>query len=189
MHFVVFPQRIDKERLHHLLSARHDGIYGIQEIGIVHHYLGGFLRKFVTRVVNHIYESCIGQILYIVHHRSPAGRDVVCQIAYIGCFRHVQSQQIEQLLDLGEIFQLNLLDEQDVHLGHHIHRLEQILLKVPVLKKERVEAVVQIAKEIFWHIATFAYYIGGYVHMMFKNVVKAIDRQTAACEQVQEFAE
>ena len=83
MHLMVLPKRVDKECLHHLLRACHNGIDGIEQVGIVHHYLGGLLWEFIARIVDHIYQSGIGEILDVIHHRGSAGRDVVCQIAYV----------------------------------------------------------------------------------------------------------
>lgn len=54
---------------------------------------------------------------------------------------------VEELLDLGEILQLYLLDEQDVNLGHHVHRLQEVFRIVAVLLEEGIEAVMDIVLE------------------------------------------
>ena len=39
VHLVVLPHRVDKECLHDVLSVCHNGVYGIHQVGVVHHYL------------------------------------------------------------------------------------------------------------------------------------------------------
>jgi hypothetical protein len=57
-------------------------------------------------------------------------------------------QLIEQLLDPGEIFQFYLLNQQDIHLSHHVHRLQQVLAVIAVFLEERIEAMMDIILEI-----------------------------------------
>ena len=91
-----------------------------------------FFMIIATRI-NDVYEAGIGQILDIVHDGGPAGLYLVGKIADVGGLGAFYSQQIEKFLYLGEIFEFYLLDEENIHFGHHVHRFQQILGKVPML--------------------------------------------------------
>ena len=121
---------------------------GIHQVGVVHHDFARLLRKLFADGINDVDEPGVRQILDVIHHRCTAGFYFVRQIADVGDFRTVDGQQIKQLLDLCQVFQLYLFDEQDVHFGHHVHGFQKILREVPVFKKERIEAVVDVFGEI-----------------------------------------
>ena len=147
---MVFPQRIDKEGLHGLLPVHLDGVDGVHQVGVVEHDLRGLLGEVFIDGIDEVRQSGVGEVLDVVHHRGAAGLDVVGELAHVGCFRRtVLGNHIEELLDLREILQFNLLDEQDVHLGHHVHRLQQILAVVALLLEEGIETVVDIVLEVF----------------------------------------
>ena len=74
---------------------------------------------------------------------------LVRQIADIRRTLPFSGQQVEQLLDFCEVFQFNLLDEQNVYFRHHVHGLQQILREIAILQEERVEAMVDIVHEVF----------------------------------------
>ena len=74
---------------------------------------------------------------------------LVRQIADIRRTLPFCGQQVEQLLDFCEVFQFDLLDEQNVHLRHHVHGLQQILREIAILQEERVEAMVDVVHEVF----------------------------------------
>ena len=73
VYFVIFPHGIDEECLHDFLLVYLQREDGIHQVGIVKHDLGWFLWEELTIRINHVDESCICQILDIVHHRGAAG--------------------------------------------------------------------------------------------------------------------
>jgi len=123
---VVFPQIVEEEGLQHMLLFDLYGIDAVYKAGVVHHHTGGLLGEFLVLGINHVDQSRIGQILDVVHHRGTRCLYVNCQLADVGRYRAIYSQQIEQFLYLGQILQLNLLQQQNVHLYHHVHGLQQI---------------------------------------------------------------
>ena len=141
---MILPQRVDEEGLHDFLRAAGDGIDGVHQVGIVHHHLRRFLGKLLSGIVDEVDQSGVGKVFDIVHHCGAAGVDLVGEFTDIGCLRPIEGQKIEELLDLGEVFQFYLLDEQDVHFRHHVHGLEQILQEVSVFKEEGIEAMMEI---------------------------------------------
>lgn len=148
VHHVIFPDGVDKEGFHLVLIGHLCGIDGVHEIGVMKHHACRLLWKLLSGRIDDVDKSCIGEILDIVHYRSTRGVDLLCQLADVGRLWPVDSEKIEEFLDLGEIFQFYLLDEQDVYFYHHIHRLQQILRIVPLLQIEGVVAVVEIILEV-----------------------------------------
>ena len=146
---MVLPQGIHEERFHNLLPPVLYGIYGIHQVGVVHYHLGGFLGKLLPYGIYDIDESCIGQILYVVHHGGTAGLYFLREVAYVRGFRALHGQQVEEFFYFSEILQFYLFDKQYVYLRHHVHRLQQILVEVAVLKEKRVETMMQILLEVF----------------------------------------
>ena len=122
-YLVVFPDRVDEECFHHLLLVYLDRIDGVHQVGVVHHHLGWFLWEPLPGRVNHVDKSRISKILDVVHYRSSAGVDLFGKLAHVGSLGTFYSELIEEPLDLGEIFQFDLLDEEDVNLGRHVHCL------------------------------------------------------------------
>jgi len=185
---MVFPHGVDEESLHQLLAVHLDGIDGIHEIGVVHHDAGRLLGKFHVGVVHDVEQACVGEVFDIVHHRGAAGIDLLSQLADVGCLESLYGEEIEKLLNLGEVFELYLLDEEDVDLYHHVHGLEKILGEVAVLKEERVEAVVEVFLKI--RLGT---YLGenllGDMLVVVDNLVKGVGPEVGAGSEIEIFAE
>ena len=189
VHLVVFPQRIDEEGLHSLLLVHLDGVDGVHQVGVVEHDLRGLLGEVFIDRIDEVRQSGVGEVFDVVHHRGAAGLDVVGELAHVGRLRRtVLGNHIEELLDLREIFQFDLLDEQDVHLGHHVHRLQQVLAVVALLLEEGIEAVVDIVLEVFvgrhlgQDLLDDALVVG-------ENLVEGVGTERVACQQVDELTE
>ena len=148
VHLMILPQRIHEECLHSRLLLHMNGVDGIQQIGVVEHHLRRLLGEVLAHRIDHVQQAGISQILDVIHDCSTRCLDILCQLADIGCLRTAVCQLLEQLLNLRQVFQLNLFNEQDVYLGHHIHGLQQVLAIVALFLEERVEAVVDIVLEI-----------------------------------------
>src|SRR5574344_534904 len=91
----------------------------------------------------------MSKVFYIVHHCGTTSLNVMGQLAYIGCLRTVYCQQIKKLFNLCKVLQFYLLDEKDVHFGHHVHGLQKVFREISVFQKEWIETVVNIILEIF----------------------------------------
>ena len=111
------------------------------------------------------------------------------QLTYVGrLLRTVLGNLIEELLDLREILQLYLFDKQYIHLGHHVHGLQEILAVVAMFLEEGIEAVMDIVLEIL---------VGGYLRenlfddmlMVFENLLKGVRLEVVACKEVDELTE
>ena len=107
--FVVFPQVVQEESLQHILLLHFDGIDAVHQAGVVHHDACRLLGKLVTLGIDHVDESCIGQILDVVHDGGTRRLYVMSQLADIGRNGAINGQQVEEFLDFGEVFQFNLL--------------------------------------------------------------------------------
>lgn len=182
------PERIDKEGLHHRLLIHRNRIDGIHQIGIVHHDLRRLLGKLLAVRIYHVEKTRIGQILGIVHYRSAAGINLMSQLTDIGRMNPVKRQQIEKFLYFGEVFQLNLLDEQDVHFRHHVHCLEQVFREVSVLKEERIEAMMQIVVEILDRTEFWQYLLYD-VFVVVDNFFQAVGTEACSRHQIDIFLE
>ena len=186
---VVFPQHIHEKGLHRLLAVNLYGIDGVEQVGIVKHHFRRLLREILTKRINQIQQACVGEILDVVHHGSTAGLDVVSQLAHIRrLLRAVFGNLVEELLDLRQILQLYLLDKQDIHLGHHVHRLQEVLAVVAVLLEEWIESVVDIVLKIAIgrHLRQD---LAGNVLVIVENFLKRIGAEIVTRQQIDELAE
>ena len=122
--------------------------HGIEQIGIVEHHPRWFLGIIIPLAIHHVEHASIGQILHIVDHRGSAGMNICCQLTYVGHTRATSGKQIVELLNLVQILQVYLLEEQNIHLNHHVYRLEQILAEIGILQEEGVISMMQITVEI-----------------------------------------
>ena len=188
VHLVVLPHGVDEEGFHHILTLHTTGIDGIHQIGIVEHHLARFLGETLAERVDHVDQTGVGQILDVVHHRGATRRDVYGQLADIGCLGAINGQVIKKTLDLGEVFQLYLLDEQNVDLCHHVHGLEQVLRVVAMLLEEGIETVMQIVLEIV-HGTHLRQYLLDDVLMVGKYLIERVGAEVIACHQVEKLTE
>ena len=185
---VVFPQVIEEEGLQHVLLLDFYGIDAVQQAGVVHHHTGRLLGKLLALGVNHVDKAGVGQVFDVVHHRGARRLYVNCQLADVGRHRAVYRQQIKQLLYLGQIFQLNLLQQQDVHLNHHVHGLQQVLREVALLQEEGVETMVEIVlKILLWaHLGKDVLHN---VLVVVEYVVEGVSGEIVARLQIDELTE
>lgn len=149
VHRMVFPHAVYEEGLHQVLCFRLVRIDDVLQVGVVHHHFGGFLREILAYGIDDVYQPGVGQVFDVIHHRGAAGLYLMRQIADVGRTLSFSGQQIEQFLDFGEVLQLDLLDQQDVNLRHHVHGLQQILREIAILQEKRVEAMVYVVHEVF----------------------------------------
>ena len=185
---MVFPQRVNKERLHLRLHVVGDGVYRLVDVGVVQHHLGRLLGEALTDGVYHVDKARIGKVLDVVHHRGAARLYLLCQVAHVGSVGTCHGEEVEELLNLGEVLQLYLLDEQDIDLGHHVHRLEQVVCKVVVLAEQGVEAVLYVLLEILLGVDLRQYLID-YQLLVEKELVERYPTEIAARAQVEVLPE
>lgn len=105
-----------------------------------------------------------------------------------GAFWAPDSEFVEEFLNLSKIFQFYLLDEKDIHLRHHIHRLQQILREISVLKEERIESVMKIIIEVFQRTQVGQNMLDD-IFMVVKNIVKRTSLEVAAGHKVKILTE
>ena len=185
---MVGPEGVLEERLIDIYLFHAVGVDGVHQAAVVHHDTRRLLRERLTRGVDDVDETGVREVLDVVHHRSTGGLNLVSQLADIGRRRTLNGDEIEQFLELGQVFQFYLLDEQDIHLQHHVHGLQQVLGEVAMLEEERIKAVVQVALEEIQRID-----LGEDVlhnpFMMLNDVLKAIGREVVSGLEVQELTE
>jgi len=111
------------------------------------------------------------------------------QLTYVGgLLRAVLGNLIEEFLDLGEILELYLFDKKYIHLGHHVHGLQEVLAVVTMFLEERIETVMDIVLEIL---------VGRDLRkdlfddmlMGFEYLLKAVRLEVIACKEVDELTE
>ncbi len=149
VHLMVFPKCVAEEGFQHIVLVEATWIEAVHEIGVVEKYTCWFFGEFITLSIYHVYQPSFFQIFNVVHHRGAAHPQFLCQLAYVGHAASTGGQHIEKLFDFNQIFQFYLLYQQDVHLNHHVHVLQQILAVVHFIQEEGVETVMQIRLEIF----------------------------------------
>ena len=142
VHLVVLPERVHQECLHHILLVHLARVDGVHQVGVVQHHFRRLLGERLALGVDDVDQSGVSQILDVVHHGGAARLYVYGQLTHIGCLGAIDGQFVEQALDFGEVFQLYLLDEQYVNLGHHVHRLQEVFGVVATLLEKRVETMV-----------------------------------------------
>ncbi len=145
---VVAPERIDEVGLHDILLGDGRRVDGVDEIRVVEQYGGGFLGEALVFLINKVDESGFFEILEIVHHRGARSADLFGESTHVGRGVLADGKQIEELLDALEVFELDLLDEQDVDFDHGVHRPQELLGEVAAFEEEGVVAVVEILLEI-----------------------------------------
>ena len=188
VHQMVFPHGVDKECVKYVLLFHPDGVDGVHQVRIVHHDGGRFLGIFFPAWIYHVDKPRVRQAFDVVHHRGARGLYVSGQLADVGRLRPVYGQEVEQLLDFGEILQLDLLDEQDVHLHHHVHGFQEVFREIAFLQEEGVEAVVQIVLEVIQR-ARFREDAPRYPFVALHDFVQRVGVELHACLQVEVFAE
>ena len=111
MHLMVFPHGVDKECFHHFLFVYLQGEDGVHQIRIVQHHLGWLFGELLIVWINHVDESCVCEILDVVHHRGTAGLYPFSQLTDVGRLGSPYSQLVEESLYLSEVLQFYLFDE------------------------------------------------------------------------------
>ena len=61
-----------------------------------------------------------------------------------GAFGPSTARKYSNFFYFGQIFQLYLLDQQNIHFHHHIHCLQQIFREVTFFKEKRIEAMMHV---------------------------------------------
>lgn len=146
---VVTPQGVGKESLHDGLLRNLWRVDGIEQVGIVEEHGGRLLGETLVFFVDEVDQTGFFEILQIVHHRGARSTDFFGKTAHVGSRGVAHSKEIEQFLDALEIFEFDLLDEEDVDFDHRIHRTEKLLCEVTTFEEERIVAVVEILLEVF----------------------------------------
>ena len=141
VHLMIFPKRVAEECLQHIMLVETAWIETVHQVGIVEQHTGWLLGELVTFAINHVDQTSLFQIFDVMHHGSAAHAEFLCQLADIGNTAAARSEHIEKLLDFCQIFEFNLLHEQDIDLNHHVHVLQQVLAIVDLVKEERIESM------------------------------------------------
>lgn len=187
-HIVTSPQGILEESLYHVLLVDVARRHGIHEVGVVHEYTTGLLGERVAMPVHDVDESGITEVLDVVHHGGPADEAVDGQLRHVGCTGVADGQHIEKFLDTAEVFLFDLLDEEDIHLYHHVHDLKEVLREIRLLQEEWIIAVVQVAAEMRQGI-DLSHDLVGNVLVAVEDLAQGIGTQVQAQLQVQVLAE
>lgn len=145
---VVSPEGVDEIGLHDVLLGDGRRVDGVDEIRIVEENRRGFLGEAFVFFVNKVDESGFFEILEVVHHRCTRSADLFGESTHVGRGVLADGEQIEELLDALEVFELDLLDEQDVDFDHGVHRTQELLGEVAAFEEEGVVAVVEILLEV-----------------------------------------
>ena len=187
-HVVVGPEGVLKERLSHVDVFHAVGVDGVHEVAVVHHDACRFFWESLVGSVDDVDEPCVGEVLDVVHDGGPAGVYLDGKLADVGCRGPFYSEEIEQLLELGQILQLDLLDEEDVHFEHHVHGFEQVLAEVAFLEEEGIESVVEVALEEVERVDASEDALGEFL-VVAEDVQEAVGRQVVAGLEVEELSE
>ena len=188
VHLMVFPERVAEECLQHIVLVETAGIEAVHQVGVVEQHTSWLLGKFVAFAINHVDQPSFFQVLDVVHHCGAAHAQFLCQLAHIGHTAATGGEHVEKLLDFCQIFQFNLLHQQDVHLNHHVHVLQQVLAVVCLVEEEGVESVVQVGLEILSRIDLFVNLCGN-LAMIGYDFLKRVGTQLQARGKVEKFAE
>ncbi len=148
VHTMVFPDGVAEEGFLHIVLIKPLGIEAVHQVGIVEKHTRWLLWEVVAASIDHVHKTSIHQILNVVHHRGSTHAQLLSQLTHVWHCAATHGEQVEQLLDFRQIFQLDLLHQQNIHLNHHVHRFEQILAVSLLFKEERIETMVQIVLEI-----------------------------------------
>ena len=68
----------------------------------MHHYLRRLLGEFFSFRIDHIDESCVCQILDVIHYCGAGGLYVVCQLADIRRFRSILAEKLETVISRSD---------------------------------------------------------------------------------------
>ena len=183
------PQGVLEERLVEVDRLHAVGIDGMHQIGVVHHDASGLLGEVLVGVVHHVDEPRIGKVLDIVHDGGSGGLDVCSQLADVGRRGAVYGKHVEELLELGQVFEFDLLDEQDVDLDHHVHGLEQVLAEIASFEEEGIEAVVKVALEEALKGIDDVEHLGRYALVVAHDLLEGAGREVTPCLEVEELTE
>ena len=141
---MVGAERLLEETFYQSLvitEARKDGE---QQVCVVQGDACRLLALLFALAVDHVYESCVGQELEVVHYGGAAGLYVGSQLTHVGSHVALGGQHVDEFLQLVQVFQFNLLDEQDVHFHHHVHYFQQVLCEIGLLEEEGVVSVAHV---------------------------------------------
>ena len=188
-HVMAGPEGVLEEGLVEVDGLHAVGVDGVHEVGVVHHDACGLLGEVLVGVVDHVDESRVGEVLDVVHDGGARGLDVGGELADVGRGGAVYGEHVEELLELGEVLELDLLDEQDVDLNHHVHGLEEVLAEVAALEEEGVEAVVEVGLEEALEGVDDVEHLGGDALVAGDDLLEGAGREVAAGLEVEELAE
>lgn len=185
---MVAPEAVDEVSLHDILLLHVAFVDGIHEVGVVEVNRSRLLRVAFAFAVNHIDKACLLEILEVVHDRRSRSADFLSQAADIGRRGVAYSQEVKELLDAGEILQLDLLIEQKVYLNHVVHRLQKRLGKVMVLEEEGIIAMLEVFLEVMPRLHLRQYRTEDAV-MIGQELVESISLEVLVGDEVDVLAE
>jgi hypothetical protein len=180
---VVVVQHVVEERLAQLPGLHAVEASRIEDVRIVHIDYSGLLgERFLDRI-EHIDESGFLEVRQIVDHRGAACLDALGQQADVGRARGFLRQDVEQLLEFGQIAEFDFLEEEHIHLEHGVHVLDEHLRVVLLLEEERIVTVVQIVLEVVEGLNLRAD-VGGYLGVVGQNLLVAVRAEVGASHEV-----
>ena len=185
---VVTPEGIDKETLHDGLLGNLWGVDRIEQIGIVEEDRCGLLGEVFSFFIDKIDQTCFFKILEIVHHRGARCADFFGKAADVGSGGVVHSEEVEQFLDALEIFEFDLLDEQDVDFDHCVHGAQKLLCEVAALQEEGIVSVMEVLLEIL----PGSYFGEDALEdrlVVFEELLESVGTEILSCAQIDVFTE
>ena len=149
---------------------------GVAQVRVLHIYLGRLERELLALWIEHVQQARILEVFNIVHCGRTRAIDGVCQTADVETARRLLEHEVEQFAQLRQGTDLNLLDEQHVHLKDHIHHLQQRLGEVVRLEEERIVAMVKVVIKILQWLDILADLLRN-LHMVLEDILERIDWQ------------
>ena len=182
------PKSVLEEGFHNHLLVVEVGHHGVHQVRVVKQDACGLLGEVFAWTIEHVEQTGICQVLDVVHYCCTAGLQVLSQLTDVGSSVIACSKQVEQLLYLCQILQVDLLDEQDVHLNHHVDCLQQVLDEACFLEEEGVVSVMQIVVEVVERIDLLQDFLSN-VLVSVLNLTNGVGTEVCSCPEVQVFAE
>ena len=149
---------------------------GVAQVRVLHIYLGRLERELLALWVKHVQQARILEVFDIVHCGRTGAVDSLSQVADIEAAWRLLEHEVEQFAELRQRANLDLLDEQDIHIQHHVHHLQERLREIMRLQEERIIAVVQIVVEILQRLDNLADLLRN-LYMVLKDILERVHRQ------------
>ena len=144
----------------------------------MHIHLLRFFATFViiSLLIQQRQQPGILHIVQIIHHRSPRNADCCAQLADIHAARFINSCHIQQLLQLHQIFQLNLTCIGNIKFQRQIDIFQQIIDMRLLFQINRIISILQVIMKISQRTHLLQHTLYNFL-MIFHNFLKRADRK------------